>query len=728
MSINPAFIREKAHKAHIKNRPEEAINLYKQLLSLKEVEKSEFLSDAINLGALLRSSNRLIDAAQHYHQWLEILPPNTSFSINAANCFRELKKPKDALKAIERARVQYPKDLKLLIAQAECFLDLGELNLCQNQLRSVIRRDSKNKLAWSTLGVCLTRMNQIENALKAFNNAQELDKNDFRMTANRISLLSDLGKYKEAEKIWQNVSKENKRKLEIKGALAGLKIAQNDYEEACKILKILCEESPYQPAHWLNLSSSLKSLKYTVAPHNVLKKSLILHPKNWELGEAFLQSLAEMGQIKPAKQLYNSIDLETTPLKDIHIFNRQFLGASYGLMPLSHMEIQAKEWEKKKKSLGPNNLWLDYLLDKSKNRRIKIGYLSSDFCNHPVARFMLPILKQHDKKQFEVWAINSCPHNDWITNQLQESSENWLDIRFANDQQAARLIADLRLDIIIELGGFTGGSRLGLLVHKPAPIQLSYLGYPAPTYLESIDGWIGDKELFGGLREPEKNAHNLINIPNGYMAFDSGGHIPIEQRSKNPDFQFGCFNHARKLTDETIKLFCEVIKANPGSKLVLKSISFHEKSEQIRIQKRFKNEGMDNKNLILLDWVKGGLNHLKRYSEIDVALDTIPYGGATTTCEALWMGVPVITLRGKGMTGRLSSSILKYANQEQWIANNIDEYIAITKRLHELGHRNKISRQNLREKISSTSMFNTKRLTQSLETTYMHKIKDLPPI
>ena len=158
------------------------------------------------------------------------------------------------------------------------------------------------------------------------------------------------------------------------------------------------------------------------------------------------------------------------------------------------------------------------------------------------------------------------------------------------------------------------------------------------------------------------------------MVFDTGGELPTPKRTAGSRFRFGSFNHARKLTDATIDLFCDVMAANPGTELVLKSISFCEDAEKQRIRGRFEKRGLESKRLNLLDWVEGGINHLELYSEVDVALDPIPYGGATTTAEALWMGVPVLTLAGKGMVGRLAASLLIYGNQTNLVSYTKEEY------------------------------------------------------
>ena len=178
------------------------------------------------------------------------------------------------------------------------------------------------------------------------------------------------------------------------------------------------------------------------------------------------------------------------------------------------------------------------------------------------------------------------------------------------------------------------------------------------------------------------------------MAFDPGWDTRTGSRLCET-FRFGCFNHARKLTSSTIALL-QYLQICPQSTLLLKSITFHEKDEQERIRNRFEQQQIHPDRLTILDWVNGGLNHLACYNLIDAALDPFPYGGATTTAEALWMGVPVVTKRHSGMAGCLSASLLKYGNQSQWIANQEEEYLEIAQTLFANGPRNKKDRVRLR--------------------------------
>ena len=214
----------------------------------------------------------------------------------------------------------------------------------------------------------------------------------------------------------------------------------------------------------------------------------------------------------------------------------------------------------------------------------------------------------------------------------------------------------------------------------------------------------------------ERTAHLLGYIDGGYMAFDPG--IEAEPEQSHSDTSLWCFNHARKLTNPTISLFCGVLKECPEAKLYLKSISFHEREEQKRIRRRFEQHGIESERLVILDWVNGGLNHLACYNLIDAALDPLPYGGATTTAEALWMGVPVVTQRQLGMAGCLSTSLLSFGNQKQWIANTHEEYLQIAQKLFTNGPRCKDDRMQLRYEMQKSPVGNAKRLSHELESHY----------
>ncbi|NBU72099.1 MAG: tetratricopeptide repeat protein, partial [Bacteroidetes bacterium] len=709
---NPANIRNEAWAAHGKGELARAERLYRQLL-----ETSPDLRDAINLGALLRGQGRLKEASKHYHHWLGRLPFDLTLSLNAANCFRDLGERAEGEALLQRGLNLEPNNEKLKLALAQAWLADGQLGRSRSMLEELISANPQLRSAWIDLGVCHSRQGELEQALRAFEKAQELEPSDAGMAANRITVLKDLGRLEEAEQIITSLPLPDRNQKDLRGAEAGLLIAQNRMEDAAKILELLTQEEPQQPAHWLNWAACLRSLKYTVAPYQVLKGGLRFCPDHCDLVQALSQSLAEMGRQRQAIELWRRSKSAQMDFKDTHVFNLQFLGASYGLVSEQERASIARRWEEHKLSQGIGRLWPDQLLEPLEGRKLRVGYLSADFCNHPVGRFLLTVLQNHNRSEVEVWGLSCGPYRDWISEKLETHTDHWLDLRFLNDLQAARLIADERLDVLIELGGYTGHSRIGVLIQRPAPVQLSYLGYFAPTYLKAIDGWIGDAELFAGLTAEDRSAHALVEINGGYMAFEPGD-LPLPERSNHAQFRFGSFNHARKLTPETVVIWCEVLNRIPNAELVLKSISFIEEAEQQRVRKLFGNGGIDLNRLILLPWIEGGLNHLQLYREMDVALDPIPYGGATTTAEALWMGVPVVCLAGKGMVGRLSSSLLTAANCSKWIAKDQQDFVDIAMALAAKGPRDANKRLKLRHELMASPLADGKRLSNELEKHY----------
>ena len=470
------------------------------------------------------------------------------------------------------------------------------------------------------------------------------------------------------------LSNEVRSAQEVKGAYALALMGENKLFEANQILIELCKKSKFNSIYWLNLSATYKGMKRINSAFICAKTSYILNPNKDLSRHSLIQSYSELGKNEQARKLIE-IDLRIIQsVQQNHMFNLQFLGEGYELIESQKLKHLALEWENKKVGEGIQNIWKDAVYEKSRNRRIKIAYLSSDLCNHPVARFIAPIIKEHDKKRFEIICVNGGHIEDEMTEELKLNCDKWLDIKELGDFESARLIAEEQIDIIIELGGYTANSRLGVLCYKPAPIQLSYLGYFAPTYLNCIDGWIGDDEVFHKMRHKDLVKHEKITIKGGYMAYKDYNMAEIKS-VKREKFRYGTFNHSRKLSDESIKLFSKILKNNPSAEFFIKSISFVEGEEQKRIKNKFKHLGIAESRVITMPWVDGKKNHLELYTEIDVALDPFPYGGATTTCESLIMGVPVITLRGTSMVNNLSASILKYSNCSEWIANDKHEYL-----------------------------------------------------
>lgn len=690
-----------------------------ELLSKDLWEREHRASDLANLGSLIRQQGRLQEAVDLFLQHETSLSYHVGLSVNAANAFRANGQPERSIQLLEAAIQRHGRQSDLLHSLAKSQLAVRNAGTAASLLEELSLIEPTSFSVWFDLGVARSQIGQPEDALKAFDQAQSLDPKHAITAANRITLLKDLARLPEAREALERVQSQalNQRPLELAAAEAGLLMAEQKMEEAAAILSRLCVKQPEQPLHWLNLAASERGLRRTVRPDRIVRHGLTLHPEHHALSQALMQSLVERGQLDAAKRLIASIDLERICNNDLHLFNLQFLAASSDLLNEQERRDQAAQWEKQI-AVQSQRLWMDHIRKPLGERRLRIGYLSSDYCNHPVSRFLLPVLQNHDRDAVEVWGLHTGPHWDGISEAIKTACEHWLDLRGCNDAIAARVIADQRLDVLVELGGFTGLSRIGICRHRPVRVQMSYLGYPGATYLQCLPWWIGDPVLFSTLPELDRNSHQLALVQGGYMTMPRPMSCPEPGRDAEEQFRFGSFNHGRKLTDETISLWSELLRATPKAELVLKSFSFIEVEEQTRIRKRFETGGVDPKRIVLLPWAKDHPTHLAQYNQIDLALDPIPYGGATTTAEALWMGVPVVCLQRKGMVGSLAASLLATANQAELIQHDPESYIQCAISFYQQGARLKEERQTLIDSVAASALNQPRRVSSELERIY----------
>lgn len=288
-----------------------------------------------------------------------------------------------------------------------------------------------------------------------------------------------------------------------------------------------------------------------------------------------------------------------------------------------------------------------------------------------------------------------------------------------SDQRLAQTITEDRIDILIDLAGHTGG-RMPLFARKPAPVQAAWLGYPASTGLSAMDYRITD-----GNADPagydELNSERLVRLPGSYFCYRPPNESP--QPAPPPALEracitFGSFNNISKLSPSTIRLWSRVLREVPGSRLLLKAEALAEHSARRRILERFGDAGIDAARLDMRSWESNTAGHLAAYAGVDIALDTGPYNGATTTCEALWMGVPVVTLAGDRSESRMGASILSAAGCRDWIADGADEYVAIAGRLAAAPDALHALRAGMRERLRASPLLDGEGFTRGLETAY----------
>ncbi|CAG0962095.1 hypothetical protein PHYC_00781 [Phycisphaerales bacterium] len=311
-------------------------------------------------------------------------------------------------------------------------------------------------------------------------------------------------------------------------------------------------------------------------------------------------------------------------------------------------------------------------------RRVRVGLVSPDLRSHSVAWFVEPILRHHDRAAIEIVVYQTNYVEDEVTARLRPMVSAWHDMSAATDPMLAKRIVEDRVDVVIELSGLTQAHSLGAMLTRPAPVSMTYLGYPNTTGLRVIDRRVVDSHTDPAGSEGLA-VERLLRLDPCFLCYQPPMDAPepaFDSAAVRP-MTFGSFNSAQKINDAVIALWARVLLATPASRLVLKSVNFEDSALREETHGRLVRAGVEAGRIEVLPPVKERGGHLATYAAIDVALDPVPYNGTTTTCEALWMGVPVVTLAGRSHAGRVGVSILNAVGRPEWIATSEDAYVRI---------------------------------------------------
>ncbi len=357
---------------------------------------------------------------------------------------------------------------------------------------------------------------------------------------------------------------------------------------------------------------------------------------------------------------------------------------------------------------------------KDPDRVLRIGYLSRDMRMHSCAYFLLPLLQSHDASQVESYCYSHSRHVDEMTEEIRQACTVFRDCTTASNEELKKRIEADRIDILVELAGHSALHKLDMLAHRCAPIQATYLGYPHTTGLMNIQYRIVD-----GKTDPEDApphaTEELHRLPNTFLCYapppDAPAVAPSTAAEGKP-FTFGSFNEAKKISHEIVELWSSVLKAVPQSNLLLKAGSFDNEVVRRDMVKRFEAHGIDAERLEIVARTPSRAEHLAYYHRVDLALDTFPYHGTTTTCEAMWMGVPTVSLRGDRHASRVGASLLQTVGLDDLIADSHAAFIEIATKLATDGPHLQNLRLGLRDRMASSPLCDGPQFARDLENAY----------
>ena len=382
----------------------------------------------------------------------------------------------------------------------------------------------------------------------------------------------------------------------------------------------------------------------------------------------------------------------------------------YDCEALSH---GARKWnqahgEPLAKLIGP------HANNRAPDRKLRVGYVSPDFYAHAESYFVLPLLRSHDHAQFEIHCYSSVRRPDSVTAEIRKGADVWHEALALSDEQLAAQIRSDQIDILIDVTMHMAENRLLAFARKPAPIQVTWLAYPGGTGLRAIDYRLTDAWMDPSSETDRFYAEQSIRLPDCWVVYDPLAEIPPRPIAQSGPIRFGSLNNPCKMNRPLLHLWGEVVQAVPGARLLLQTFDNAQRDE---ITLWFAEWGFDP---ACLEFVgrRARREYLRLYDRIDICLDPLPYNGITTTCDAIWMGVPVISLIGKTPAGRAGLGLLSTIGVPELVAETPDQFIRIAAELAGDADRLMNYRQTLRGRMRSSPLMDAPRFARSVEAFY----------
>ncbi len=541
--------------------------------------------------------------------------------------------------------------------------------------------------AWHLAGTLELQRDNARLAADLLARARALKSSDSTCATRHGIALQALGRTAEAVAAYHAATQADPRNAEAHDRLGSLVLATQGHAAAIPHYRAATEAKPDWPQAWCNLGIALTYTGDLAAAETALDRAIALDPAlpkaHTARGLLLQQSyrLPEATAAFAAALALNPHDLEARSgrLLTLHYLD-DISPAQLAAEHRAFGEALAPLEDRTTPALHPQP-------DAPRPTKLRVAFLSQDFRRHSVAWFMLPLLQHLDREQFEIHLVHDHAIEDDITAQLRDLADHWTNVHGQPDPVVTHHLRAARPHIAIDLAGHTGLHRLAVFARRIAPLQVTYLGYPDTTGLPAMDYRFVDPHT--DPLDPATDAlasEQLIRFAAtlwSYAPPPASPAVAPPPCTVAPDRTptFGSFNALTKVSDATVALWARLLDQVPGSRLVLKSAGLEQPDLARATLARFAVHGIAEDRLRLLGRTADSTSHLDLYRQIDVALDPLPYHGTTTTCEALWMGRPVVTLAGDRHANRVGVSLLTAVGHPEWIATDAEDYLAIATQL-----------------------------------------------
>lgn len=566
--------------------------------------------------------------------------------------------------------------------------------------------------AWANLGAALKGMGKIEEALASYRKALEIKPDSAMVYANMGAALLNKGDIEAAEAACRQSLRIDPGYAKGYVNLALALAAKRDYQGALAEYEQALELGLKSAETYCNMSATLFELGRLAEAAACCAKALALQPTFTEARANLSTILIAQGRLAEGLAEARKV-LEQRP--GFALANSNLLMTMQYDDTVTPAEIcnAHREWGRRFGGKGGGFDFRDR--EGEEERRLRLGFVSTDFNAHPVGFFLEPLLAQLDRRTVEIFLYAANAYTDLVTDRLRALADYWRVIAGLDADAAARLVYDDRIDILFDLNGHTRGNRLDMFALRPAPLQATWLGYPDTTGLPEMDFRLSDQHADPAGRTDEWCTERLVRLPQSFLCYQLLPGAPAVAPAPclaGEGLTFGSFNNLSKISPSAIRLWSRVLLATAGARLLVKAKALTDEGARRRLAAAFARAGLGEDRIELRGWTPGPLGHLDQYKDVDIALDTFPYHGTTTTCEALSMGVPVVTLAGERHAARVGASILNGAGLAELVAADENEYVDIAVRLASDKQRLTRLREGMRTRLHASPLCDAPRFAR----------------
>jgi len=639
----------------------------------------------LSLLARLRSlQGRPRDALAAARRQMEADPASTESRSNLLTSLAATGEPAHAEEVLSMLDGAFDRDLprsRALLLRARAQMTLGRVEEAIDSATASTSVDPRSAEAWVALASIARRVGLVAKAVESARAALAIRPGD-------ASVLVELGRC-----LVQSGDAE--------GGVAVL-------EEAARVL-------PESAAVHQELSIAQSRRGLTWASLRSAEAALALDPALLAVESTRVRLLAELGRHEESTAAGRLI-VDHPGADDVavsgHLFNLNYGGSVEEREVVAEHRRLAGRWR-----IGDRAP--DLCRDRDEERPLRIGFLSGDLRAHSVTWFLAPLISHLDRRRASIILASNGDAPDSWTTRLRENSEGWIEVAGRPDSVALAALRDAEFDVLIDLSGHTGGNRLPLLARRVAPIQATWLGYPNTTGVASIDYRLVD-EVTDPVGSEGWASEALLRIRPPFLCYGPPIDDPTPTVPDDRPVVFGSFNNPAKLSDATIALWSRVLMACEGASLLLKSLQFEEEEFRRSCAARFARHGVAAERVVFQGWSRSTISHLHEYREVDVALDPFPYHGTTTTCEALWSGVPVVTRTGGVHRARVGTTLLQAVGLPELIAADDEAFVQIASRLAWDRPRRAILRTTLRDRMRASPLCDARGFAARFEEAIRH--------